>query len=441
MIRKEIHNTFWQFFEKSLKLFGQLIAGIVIARLFGPEEFGRLNYIISLVFVFFTLSAFGMENVLVRRMVQHPDQTSNILSSAFLLRCVSGIVLYSALLFTAFLLLENNESFWMVVVMGLQVLLQPLDVIRIYFQSQLKSKLSAVSLNVAFLIAVFLRLYFAYQGDILLVAATYSIEIFVQGVILVYLFKGREISLFRPKMKIVGVLFKESLPLAFSSLFYLVYVKIDQLMLAGLTDYQEVGFYSVAARLSEAWYFIPTAIVSSVFPAIVVLKDKNPEKYKAHTQTVLNLLTTISVMVFVVISATAFWIIPVIYGEEYLPVIPVLQLHVLNGVLVFGGILAGAWLVNENLQHITLYRTILGASANIVLNYFLIPIAGAMGATVATLVSRFLVAFVLYYFFARTRVLFFMLVKSYWGVLSLNAFKDSYTFLAARLKGEKNTDQ
>jgi polysaccharide transporter, PST family len=39
-----------------------------------------------------------------------------------------------------------------------------------------------------------------------------------------------------------------------------------------------VGLYSAAARVSEVWYFIPTAIVSSVTPAIMRAKD-DPELF------------------------------------------------------------------------------------------------------------------------------------------------------------------
>jgi O-antigen/teichoic acid export membrane protein len=440
MQKIELHNTIWQFLEKGIKLFGQLITGIIIARLLGPEQFGLLNYIISIVFVFFTLSSFGMENILVNKVVSFPEKTSEFISSAFSIRLLVGAVMFLLLLLFGSFLVEETSIFIMLFLMGFQLFFQPFDVIRIYNQSQLKSKTNTISLNAAFLLAVLLRLYYAFQNNLEMLAFTYSLEIFIQGIILYFFLKKQRnnISLFKPNWSISKSLMKESFPLAFSSLFYLIYVKIDQLMLANLSGYEEVGYYSVAARLSESWYFIPVSIVNSIYPSIVSLKITNKEKYANKVQAVFNLLSGLGFGTALIVSILAFWIISILYGQTYLPVVFILQLHIWNGVLVFGGILAGAWLVNEGLQKLTLYRTIMGAALNIALNLFLIPLYGAVGATIATFFARFFVAFVFYYFFTKSRVLFYMMLKSYVNILNLSSIKQMWFLGKSILKGEKN---
>ena len=49
----------------------------------------------------------------------------------------------------------------------------------------------------------------------------------------------------------------------------MAYMKMGQIMLGNMVDAKELGIYSAAVRLAELCYFIPMAIASSVFPAVV----------------------------------------------------------------------------------------------------------------------------------------------------------------------------
>ena len=52
------------------------------------------------------------------------------------------------------------------------------------------------------------------------------------------------------------------------------------------------------------------------------------------------------------------------------------------------GVMQSLWLVAANLTRLSLYRTLLGAAVNLVLNALLIPRYGALGAAWATLVAQ-----------------------------------------------------
>jgi PST family polysaccharide transporter len=49
----------------------------------------------------------------------------------------------------------------------------------------------------------------------------------------------------------------------------MLYMRIDQIMLGQMVGNETVGIYSAAVRITEVWYFIPMAIVASVFPSII----------------------------------------------------------------------------------------------------------------------------------------------------------------------------
>ena len=61
------------------------------------------------------------------------------------------------------------------------------------------------------------------------------------------------------------------------AIFAVIYRKVDISMLMWLSTEQEVGLYAVAAQLSEMWSFIPIAIVASLYPALIQVKEKCEE--------------------------------------------------------------------------------------------------------------------------------------------------------------------
>ena len=51
-------------------------------------------------------------------------------------------------------------------------------------------------------------------------------------------------------------------------------------MLGEMKGMASVGTYAVAARLSEVWYLLPTAVATAIFPRLVELQESDPPKYE-----------------------------------------------------------------------------------------------------------------------------------------------------------------
>jgi PST family polysaccharide transporter len=77
-------------------------------------------------------------------------------------------------------------------------------------------------------------------------------------------------------------------------------------------------------------------------------------------------------------------IVKTLFGSAYLASIPVLQVHIWSAIAVFLGVASGQWLLVERLQFISFIRTAIGLLANCLLNLWLIPRYGALGAALAT---------------------------------------------------------
>ena len=89
---KYFKNTSWLFFERALRMVVGLFVGVWVARYLGPEQFGMLSYAQSLVLLFSTVATLGLDSIVVRELVRHPNKQNILLMTTFFLRLVAAIL-------------------------------------------------------------------------------------------------------------------------------------------------------------------------------------------------------------------------------------------------------------------------------------------------------------------------------------------------------------
>ncbi|WP_026053715.1 polysaccharide biosynthesis C-terminal domain-containing protein, partial [Leptospira santarosai] len=100
------------------------------------------------------------------------------------------------------------------------------------------------------------------------------------------------------------------------------------------------------------------------------------------------------------------------FGEKFSEAGTVLAIHIWAGIFVFLGVASSRYYLTENLPKEELYKSISGCLANIVLNYFFIPLYGIKGAAIATVISQFIASTLFNLLFKRTREVFFIQLES-----------------------------
>ena len=189
-------------------------------------------------------------------------------------------------------------------------------------------------------------------------------------------------------------------------------MKIDQVMIKVMLDSEAVGQYAAAVKLSEAWYFIPMVIASSLFPAIINSKKQSEVLYYARLQKLYDLMIWMAIAIAVPMTFISGWVVDLLYGAQYNEAASVLMIHIWASIFVFLGVASSKWLIIENLQGYAMINTIIGAITNILLNLLLINYFGIEGAAWATLISYFIAAYLCLSFFKSTRINFYKLSKS-----------------------------
>jgi O-antigen/teichoic acid export membrane protein len=173
--------------------------------------------------------------------------------------------------------------------------------------------------------------------------------------------------------------------------FTVVYTRVDQLMIKHLIDTTSVGIYDAAVRIAEVWYFIPGAIISSVFPAIINARNTNNGTYERRLLHFFGGILLITASIAVPIFIFSDQIVYLFYGSNYAGAESVLRIYVLSGIAYGLSMAMTQYLSAEHHERAIFMSSLFGMVVNVVLNIFWIPAYGINGAAWATLVAYTLV--------------------------------------------------
>lgn len=176
-----------------------------------------------------------------------------------------------------------------------------------------------------------------------------------------------------------------AIPLFPNFLIYWVFNSCDKVMITNMIGIGAAGIYSVGSKLGHASQLIYTAFAGGwQYFAFSTMKEDNQVKSNSM---IFEYLGIISFVVTAFVCALAYPIFKVLFTEQYLSgyiVAPYLFLAPLLQMLF--QVAANQFLVVKKTWP-NLFILSVGAIANIAINYFLIPILGIEGASLATLMG------------------------------------------------------
>lgn len=399
-LEKYFKNTGMMLIGKVGSLIITMLVGIKIANYLLLAKYGVLNGAITYVYFFSSITSLGLDQYIVKELHKYPENANKILGTSFGLKLFAG-VLAIPLIFVAYQISPAKDTpYLFVFILSFTGIIQAFNVVDPYFQSQVASKYimqvqiianllsAAIKMTLIFMHAPLLWFVYAFLFDVVLLSVGYSIA---------YQRKQRRFNSWRFDSALGRKLFSYSWPLIISGIMVSVYMRIDQIMLLDMRTAEEAGAYATVVRLSEAWYFIPSAIVTTLFPAILNARRDDIVRYKKRLQNLYDLMVYMSLPVAIAISFAAPLIYK-LYKPEYAFAAPVFAVHIWSGIFVFLGVANGQQLIAEDFVKLSFIRTGFGAVVNIVLNLLLIPKMGMMGTAIATLIayasSTFFVIFI-----------------------------------------------
>ena len=420
--RKYFTNTSWLLGERILRMAISLFVGIYVARYLGPERFGLLSYALSFVWLFSALASLGLDDILVRELVNQPEKRQNLLGTVFWLKVCGTVVMGIAIAAVLHFTLEDQQTYWLISIITLGFFFQATNVVEFYFQALVQSKFIVRAQVVQLLITSLFKIYLVWnEADLIWFALALMLDQAVFAILFLFLYKWKveNFPFFSLTWEKTKLLMRDSWPLIFTGMVVSIYMKIDQVMIKEMLNAKEVGVYAAAVKLCEAWYFVPTVVTASLYPAIIAARQKNEKIFQERLQKLYDLMVWGSIAIALPTSITAEWLIYLLYGIEFKEASDVLRIYIWAGLFVSIGVVSSKLLVAENLAIYTFYNTAIGAILNVIFNLWLIPIYGIIGATIATLISYSSVAYFSLFIFTKTRNTFWAATHSFnpYGVL------------------------
>ena len=404
---KYFKNTSWLFAEKILRMVVGLLVGVWVARYLGPEQFGLLSYALSFVGLFSIIATFGLDEIVVRELVKDESRRDDLIGTAFWLKLCGAFVVLLVLAFAVIFTSNDNKTNTLIFIIASALIFQSFNVIDFYFQSKVMGKFivyaNLISLFVSSIVKITLIL-----NDASLIAFAWVVlfDGFILACGFIYFF------LIHSTFKINNLIFykstaidllKDSWPLIFSGAVLMIQARIDQVMIKEMINSTEVGYYSAAIRLIEAFGFIPVMLKISLYPSILNSRKDSYELYQNRLLNYYRLNFLLFLAVAIPLSMFSEQIVTLLFGNEYHSVGILLSLMAIRLFFTNMGVARGAYIINENLMVFSLITMTLGTITNIVLNYYWIPLYASKGAILATIISFLVSIFVVDIFYLKTR--------------------------------------
>lgn len=408
-------NTSWMFAEQALRMIAGLFVGIWVARYLGPEQFGMFSYATAFVAIFAGIAKLGLDSIVVRELVNHPEKAEVYLGTSFWLKIMGALIVWAIIAIS--ILFSNNDHttniYILIIASG--IIFQSFEVIDFYFQSQVLSKFVSICKITQLALSSILKIYLVFTNASLLSFVVVSaVDQMVLGLTLFIVYKKQPLANFYNNFdwQLTLKLLKESWPIMLSGLAITIYMRIDQIMIQNMLGPKEVGVFTAAVTIVSAFYFIPMLITTSLFPSIISSKKISEALYYKRLQLLFTTLFWLSILIYIPIIVFSESLVSLLYGQNFKNAGQVLHIYAFAGLFVFMGVASGGWYINESLQKISLCRTLIGALLNIAFNIMLIPIYGLKGAAISTVIAQITVSFLLDAVANKTRVVFIMKLKA-----------------------------
>ncbi len=356
-----------------------LIVSSLLARELGVEEFGIYSYVLSLAGIFFIIQDGGYKTLIFRNSVDN-GKCGGLMgfgAGHLLLVTVSGVAI--VMLF--------QPKYWLAIItaiacMGLVALSE-------FVSSTLKGggrfKLDALwkfIIRTVSAIAILLVLFYYPKNEISYLFIAWVIALLI--VLIWPLFKG---WLSRPRFNFNTEVVKANMAFLTIDVATVLYFRSDIVLLEYFGQQQgDVGQYSASYRILEGIILLATPVAQISFRKLR-LSENQQQFFRVFFLLIVSMLFA----AILIITMGVLWggdLMLIVFGEQYqyagelLPLLLFAMLFILPNYILTQGTIA----LNKEIGYAKI--AVLVALLNIVLNVWLIPDFGAMGAAWATIFSE-----------------------------------------------------
>lgn len=391
----------------------QIIAfasSFVLIRILSKAEFGVYSYAFNIYSFFALANGFGMESACLQRcseMAKDEKRTDAYMKFGIMfgsgvnlfLGCVIGIC---SLLFS-YSLKGVNDILFLFALMPLVTTM--FNCMQTYFRYNMLnieySKCSVINTLLIFLGSVIGAYAFKSTGLILFreLAMFFSviIGIIIYQFPIARIFQAFKISL-EEKIDMLKLAAISTLNLATGQLLYLIDVFLIGLL---ISDEMVIASYKTATIIPNALLFIPSALAVYIYPYFAQ-KQEDKTWVKQKFLMITKYFALLNALISVALIICAPLVIRILFGSQYLDAVPAFRILSLSYFFsaTFRKII-GNLLVTQRKLKVNFWIGVMEVILNILSNWILIHIYGAVGAAITTLIICVVSSLVMTCYFIR----------------------------------------
>lgn len=393
-----------KFFGFSLgPIIGAIIGFITIpvtSHLVSADQFGLSN-MFTLANNIITLAVLiGIDQAFIREYNETKDK-KKLLFNSLLIPLIATIIIGGILILfkTQFAQMLFNDQL-LVQPIILLAICTPLFIIEKFMLLTLRMKEKAfqysfwsiMSKALNLILTIILLLVYKKNFESIVYASIFSQLII--SLILIYVCR-KDIGISRKYIdkKEIKSLIKFGFPLVPANLIGWGLTSTDSIFLRIMTTYTELGYYSVALKISNVLGLIQSSFTSFWTPLAFKWKADNEKNEKFE---LVNAGVALSMSIVFILVLAFKQIIPIFFGEGYEAIIYIFPFLLFHPIFYTMSETTALGIYFSKKTYYNIVVSLISLIANLILNYMLIPILGAIGAAIATGISY------LIFFWTRT---------------------------------------
>lgn len=384
-------NSFYSLLSVSSRLIANIIVFWLIARIYGPDQFGIFTFAHTTATLLILLADFGFDILLTTEISRARDQAlnifQNILSYKILFSILAFVIMWvfsfignysdetkiSLQIFSFFLIFTTLTNFSLALTKGFEK----------FGYESIVQLIANFSLVIIVITISFLKL------NILIIATTFVLTRLLALLLSIYfnnkLLPQLSFKIHFPKEK---EFHQKVLVFGFHLLFANLFFQIDTILLSLWKGNLYVGLYQAVFKFIILPLMIPDILNLTLLPVLSRLFVNETEKALKISYLLNKLLFFLSLPITLILYVYAEDIIYIIYGSsQYTASIPVLKIFAFNVFIRFSFEAFALILTTTNRQIIRMFTVIAATVLNVILNSLLIPKYGISGAAMVSLIS------------------------------------------------------
>lgn len=383
----------------------------IITSIMTDTQYYGINDMVNLVISFASaIAMMGMYDAMFRMFFEKEDNDykKNICSSALFFVMLSSLIICGIMyIFRDYILkliindIEYNLLFFIIMfnifLSGIQ------NIVAAPTRMENKRKIFLLTNTLSPIFSYIISISLLLRGQYVYALPLAAVSSSAIMVVVFYIINRKWFSINNISIAHMKTLAKIGIPLMPTFLSYWICSSFDRVMIKSMLGLNELGIYSVASRIAQISQFIYTAFAMGwQYFAFSTMNDKDQKKL---TSNIANYLLGISIVATIAVTTLSKIIFSILAKGDYsngFVILPYLFVSPL--LLMIFQTISNQFLVVKKTYPVPLI--LIGAViVNIVCNYFLIPIIGIEGASVATMLGYIVAVIVSYIVTVRKKLL------------------------------------